>query len=154
MGRIHPEKVSGIFLEHWIIWLRWVFAWTHLLLFFPRLLPHRYDFLRPLQERPALGFLTFNCSLCVSEKQSFSNTDTGFCGSLGSFFFFFFGVLGFLPESGAALFSPMACQSQMKILPRMFLQRMQKDLLRSLVVLLRFCYPSPTDESPSKEGEG
>lgn len=39
-------------------------------------------------------------------------------------------------------------------LPRMFLQRMQKDLLRSLVVLLRFCYTSPTDESPSKEGEG
>jgi hypothetical protein len=34
--------------------------------------------------------------------------DTGFCGSLGSFFFFFFGVLGFLPESGAVLFSPMA----------------------------------------------
>lgn len=32
--------------------------------------------------------------------------DTGFWGSLGSFFFFFFGVLGFFPESGAALFSP------------------------------------------------
>lgn len=51
----------------------------------------------------AFGFCPLMAA-CVSRKNS-AYADTGFCGSLGSFFFFFFGVFGFLPESGAALFS-------------------------------------------------
>lgn len=52
----------------------------------------------------ALGFCPLIAAWVSLKNRAYA--DTGFCGSLGSFFFFFFGVLGFLPESGAALFSP------------------------------------------------
>lgn len=119
------------------IWLWWVFAWTYLLLFFPEAVPHRcYDFWDLSKGR--IGVLTFNCSLCVSEKQ-------GICWHwllwlIGIFLFLFLWSLGLLARIWSSSFLSDGLQSKMKIhCLECTSKRMQKDLLRSLVVLLRFC---------------
>lgn len=56
----------------------------------------------------ALGFWPLIAAWVSLKNRAYA--DTGFWGSLGSFFFFFFGVLGFFVGSiGAGRFSPMTC---------------------------------------------